>query len=146
MNMIRMMAVTFFASAIALTGALPAEAATARVMGNTQVRSGPSISYRVVGQLRRGDRVNVSRCSSSRRWCHVQARRTRNGWVNSRFLDRVSGSHGNRPGSVCFYGAADIFVSVDGNLSPRVVFQVEDPPRSASVSRPKSSDTHSLEG
>ena len=105
MNMIRMMAATFFASAMALTGAFPAEAATARVMGNTQVRSGPSISYRVVGQLRRGDRVNVSRCSSSRRWCHVPARRTRNGWVNSRFLDRVSGSHGNRPGNVCFCGA-----------------------------------------
>jgi uncharacterized protein YraI len=105
MNMIQIAAAAFFAGAVALTGALPAEAATARVTGTTQVRSGPGTSYRSVGQVRRGDRVNVTRCSSSRRWCHIQSRHSRNGWVNSRFLDRVSGSHRGRPGSVCFHGA-----------------------------------------
>ena len=65
MNMIQIAAAAFFAGAVALTGALPAEAATARVTGTTQVRSGPGTSYRSVGQVRRGDRVNVTRCSSS---------------------------------------------------------------------------------
>jgi uncharacterized protein YraI len=104
MNIVRMATVAFFAVVLALSGTVSAEAATARVTGTVQVRSGPGNSYRSVGQLRRGDRVNVTRCSS-RRWCHVQTRHTRNGWVNSRFLDRVSGGNNDRRGSVCFYGA-----------------------------------------
>ncbi len=52
MNMIQIAAAAFFAGAVALTGALPAEAATARVTGTTQVRSGPGTSYRSVGQVR----------------------------------------------------------------------------------------------
>ena len=33
--------------------------------------------HRKVGRLRTGDRVNVTRCAPSRRWCHVQSRRAR---------------------------------------------------------------------
>ncbi|MDE1997082.1 MAG: SH3 domain-containing protein [Rhizobiaceae bacterium] len=104
MNLVRMVAVVFFAIALALSSAVSAEAASARVTGSVQVRSGPGNSYRVVGRLHRGDRVDVNRCSSSRRWCHVSSRHTRSGWVNSRFLDRVSG-RGSSRGGVCFYGA-----------------------------------------
>lgn len=103
MSLIRMVTAAFFAIAIALTGAIPAQAASARVTGAVQVRSGPGTSYRAVGQLRRGDRVTVNRCASSRRWCHVQSRHSRSGWVNSRLLDRVPGQ-GSRRGGVCFYG------------------------------------------
>ncbi|KAA0698009.1 hypothetical protein DTW90_17985 [Neorhizobium sp. P12A] len=105
MRIIRIIVAAFFASAVALAGALPAEAATARVTGTTQVRSGPGTSYRSVGQVRRGDRVFVNRCSSSRRWCRIEPRHSRSGWVNSRFLDRVSGSRSRR-GGVCFYGSS----------------------------------------
>lgn len=91
------------ASATVLAGSLAAEAAPARTTANVSVRSGPGTHYRIVGHLRAGDRVNVSRCASSRRWCHVQSRRTRNGWVNSRFLDRVRGGS-NRRTDICFYG------------------------------------------
>lgn len=104
MSLIRMVTAAFFAIAIALTGAAPAQAASARVTGAVQVRSGPGTSYRVVGQLRRGDRVNVTSCASSRRWCHVQSRHSRSGWVSSRLLDRIPGDSSRR-GSVCFYGS-----------------------------------------
>lgn len=83
---------------------MPAEVARAVVTGNVDVRSGPGPRHRVVGRLRAGERVNVTRCASSRRWCHVQSRRTRDGWVNSRLLDRVRGGP-KRPGGICFFGA-----------------------------------------
>ncbi|WP_425537766.1 SH3 domain-containing protein [Pseudaminobacter soli (ex Li et al. 2025)] len=83
---------------------VPVEAARAVVTGSVDVRSGPGPHHRVVGRLRAGERVNVTRCASSRRWCHVQSRRTRDGWVNSRFLDRVRGGP-KRSGGICFFGA-----------------------------------------
>jgi uncharacterized protein YraI len=93
------------ATAITFAGILSAEAARAVVASSTSVRSGPSSDYRVIGRLRSGDRVNVTRCARSHRWCHVQSRNTRNGWVRSRDLDRIRGS---RPGSpstgICFFG------------------------------------------
>jgi uncharacterized protein YraI len=91
------------ASATVLAGGVSVEAAPARTTANLVVRSGPGAHYRIVGHLRAGDRVNVTRCAPSRRWCHVQSRRTRNGWVNARFLDRVRGGS-NRPSGICFYG------------------------------------------
>lgn len=87
-------------------GIVPAEAARAVVTANNvQVRSGPSTSYRVIGRLHRRDRVNVTRCHRSGRWCHVQPRHMRSGWVHSRYLDRVRGGSVGRPGSICFHGA-----------------------------------------
>ncbi|GLS30291.1 SH3 domain-containing protein [Mesorhizobium albiziae] len=104
MNLKQIAIVAALASSTTFVGAFPVEAARAVVTGNVSVRSGPSTQYRVVGRLRTGDRVNVTRCAPSRRWCHVQSRRTRDGWVSSRYLDRVRGGP-NRPGSICFYGA-----------------------------------------
>lgn len=83
---------------------LPAEAARAVVTRSVDVRSGPSPQHRIVGRLRAGDRVDVTRCASSGRWCHVQSRHTRNGWVNARALDRVRGSS-SRSSGICFFGA-----------------------------------------
>lgn len=91
------------AGVTAFAGVLSAEAAPARTTANVSVRSGPGTHYRIVGHLRAGDRVNVNRCAPSRRWCHVQSRRTRSGWINARFLDRVRGGS-NRPSGICFYG------------------------------------------
>lgn len=83
----------------------PAEAARAVVNGNPTVRSGPDADYPILGSLRSGDRVNVTRCSRSQRWCHVQSRHTRDGWVRSRYLDRIGGGSPGRPSSgICFYG------------------------------------------
>ena len=83
---------------------VPAEAARAVVTRSVDVRSGPGPKHRVVWRQRGGERVNVTRCASSRRWCHVESRRTRDGWVNSRFLDRVRGTP-RRSGGICFFGA-----------------------------------------
>jgi uncharacterized protein YgiM (DUF1202 family) len=92
--------------AMALSGVAEAQAASAVVTRTTQLRSGPSHNYRVVGTVHSRERVRVNRCDRSLRWCHVQPRRGRTGWINSRFLDRVGGGH-HRPGrgTVCFFGA-----------------------------------------
>ncbi len=104
MNVLHMATVAFFTVVLTLAEVAPADAASAQVTGTVQVRSGPGTSFRVVGQLRRGDRVTIDRCSSSRRWCNVRSRYSRSGWVASRFLDRVSSGGGSR-GGICFYGA-----------------------------------------
>jgi uncharacterized protein YraI len=103
MNFKQIVMLAIVAGAMTLTGVLPVEAAPAVVTGSVNVHSRPDTDSRVVGRLRRGERVNVTRCAPSRRWCFVQSRRTRNGWVNSRFLDRVRGS--NRQSGICFYGS-----------------------------------------
>ncbi len=93
------------AGAIVFTGTLSAEAARAVVAESTNVRSGPGSSNRVIGRVRSGDRVNITRCDRSHRWCHIEARNTRNGWVRSWYLDRVSGSRpGDRSSGICFFG------------------------------------------
>ena len=92
------------AAATIVMPALPAEAARAVVTRNVDIRSGPGNQHRVIGRLRSGERVDVNRCASSRRWCHVQSRRSRGGWVNARFLDRVRGGS-RRSSGICFYGA-----------------------------------------
>lgn len=95
------------AAATFLTGVIEAQAARAVATATVNVRSGPGVDYRVVGRLHRGDRVNVTRCTQSRRWCHVERRHGRDGWVNSRYLSRPGGGggHHNRPNEICFYGA-----------------------------------------
>jgi hypothetical protein len=104
MNLKQIAIVAALASVTTFVGVFPVEAARAVVTGNASVRSGPSTQYRKVGRLRTGDRVNVTRCTPSRRWCHVQSRRAPHGWVSSRYLDRIRGGS-SRPGSICFYGA-----------------------------------------
>jgi uncharacterized protein YraI len=90
-------------SLVFLAGNSVAEAARAVVAETVNVRSGPSTAHRVTGRLRAGETVNVTHCAPSRRWCHVQSRRTRDGWVRSWYLDPVRGGS-NRPGTICFYG------------------------------------------
>ena len=125
MNIVQLAATGFLAGVVALTEAPPAEAATARVTAATQVRSGPGTSYRAVGQVRRGDRVNVTRCSSARRWCHIQSRHSRNGWVNSRFLDRVSGIPAEDAAAYASMAPADMSAWVDSDPTTQHVFQLE---------------------
>jgi uncharacterized protein YraI len=103
MNVRRLSALAAFIFATLFVVTLPAEAARAVAVANVTVRAGPGVQHRTVGRLRAGERVNVTRCASSRRWCHVQSRRTRDGWVSSRYLDRVRGGS-NRPSGICFYG------------------------------------------
>jgi SH3 domain protein len=106
MFLIRFMTIAFLSGSLLLAGIVPAEAARAVVTANNvQLRSGPSSSYRVVGRVHRGDRVNVTRCAPSGRWCHVQPRSMRSGWIRTRYLDRIRGGSVGRPGSICFYGS-----------------------------------------
>jgi hypothetical protein len=104
MNLKEVVTLGALAATITFTGAVAAEAARAVVFGNPVVRSGPSQDYRAVGRLRSGDRVNITRCARSQRWCHVQSRHTRNGWVRSRYLDRISGSRPGPSTGICFFG------------------------------------------
>lgn len=105
MNVKGLAALSVLVTAVTFSGMLSAEAARAVVTGSTNVRSGPSSDYRVIGRVRSGDRVNITRCARSHRWCHVQSRHTRNGWVRSWYLDRISGSRpGNPSTGICFFG------------------------------------------
>ncbi|MBS3647816.1 SH3 domain-containing protein [Pseudaminobacter sp. 19-2017] len=105
MNLKQLAILTALAGAITPIAVSPVEAARAVVTRSTNVHSGPGSDFRVIGRVRGGDRVNVTRCASSRRWCRVQSRHTRDGWVRSRFLDRVSRRGPNRRGGICFFGA-----------------------------------------
>jgi uncharacterized protein YraI len=96
--------VGILATAALFAGRLPAEAARAVVVGNAALRTGPGTEYRVITRLRSGELVNVTSCARSRRWCHVQPRRFRSGWVASQFLDRVRGGRrGSRSSGICFF-------------------------------------------
>lgn len=104
MSKIRPMAIGLFIAACTLVGAGPALAARAVVVESTSVRSGPGSNYRSLGRVRSGDRVTINRCSGSRRWCHINSPRTRNGWVRSQALDRIGRGGSNRRGGICFFG------------------------------------------
>lgn len=85
----------FMAAALAVAGLPVATASAAEATATTavNVRSGPSTSYRVVGVLERGERVQVDRCTDS--WCEV-SRRGADGWVSSRYLS-ISDRTPSRP-------------------------------------------------
>lgn len=112
MNLKQIVAIVTLAAATSLTGIVSAEAARATVTANVNVRAGPGTDFRVVNRLRAGDRVEVRQCNRSGRWCQIDVRRGRDGWVSSRYLShRGSGRPGSswdgrpRPGSICFHGA-----------------------------------------
>lgn len=102
----RLLSIAVVFCAMALAGVAEAQAASAIVTNTVQLRSGPGTNYRVIGRVHARERVRVTRCARSLRWCHVEPRRGRSGWISSRFLDRVSGGH-HRPGrgTICFHGA-----------------------------------------
>jgi uncharacterized protein YraI len=105
-NLLKLMAATFISATMLWVGAEPAQAAAAVVTANNvQLRTGPGTSYRVVGRLRLRERVNVTRCIPSGRWCHVQPRGFRSGWVRARYLDPVRWGSPGRRGSICFHGS-----------------------------------------
>jgi len=104
MSKIQPMAIGLFIAACTLVGAGPALAARAVVVESTTVRSGPGSDFRSLGRVRAGDRVTINRCSGSRRWCHINSRRTRDGWVRSRALDRIGGGRSSNRGGICFFG------------------------------------------
>lgn len=101
----KLLSIAIIFGAMTFGGVVEAQAASAVVTNTVQLRAGPGTRYRVVGRVQARERVHVSRCDRSLRWCQVEPRRGRIGWINSRFLDRVSGSHRPGRGSVCFYGA-----------------------------------------
>jgi len=70
------------ALALGMTAA-SAYAATAYATGSVNVRSGPGTGYRVVDQLRRGERVDVQDCRGS--WCRV-SKSGPDGWVSASYL------------------------------------------------------------
>ncbi|MCS6759007.1 MAG: SH3 domain-containing protein [Candidatus Devosia euplotis] len=74
------LAVLALVATTAAATAVPAYAA-----GNVNVRSGPSIHYRVVDTLRRGERVDVQQCRGS--WCYIE-KRGPEGWVSANYLSR----------------------------------------------------------
>ena len=105
-----------FAAAIALAAAsffttLPAaQAAGATATATVNLRSGPGTNFHVIGRVHRGDRVFITRCQNSGRWCHVERRNGRDGWMSSRYLSVRGGNHWrghghHRRGSICFHSA-----------------------------------------
>lgn len=65
---------------LSVSGALAIEA---NATGSVNVRSGPGTSYAVLGQLQRGDNVNISQQSGG--WCRVSLSGP-DGWVSCRYL------------------------------------------------------------
>lgn len=111
MNLKQFVALTALATATAFIGTLPAEAARAVATGNVYVRSGPGSQHRIVGWLRPGERVEIARCDRAGRWCRIEQRRGRDGWVRSRYLSHrgSGGRHSSwggrhRSNEICFHG------------------------------------------
>lgn len=76
-------------SALTVAGALllpvAAEAASALVTGNVNLRTGPGTEYYKIAVLPEGTQVEVYGCLQDYTWCDVSAGPTR-GWVSSRYL------------------------------------------------------------
>lgn len=70
----------FVTSLFAVTSAY---AYTAQTTTALNVRSGPGTAYRVIDVLRRGERVDVNRCSNG--WCQLGLS-GRDGWVSARYI------------------------------------------------------------
>lgn len=65
-----------------------ASAASAYASSTVNVRAGAGIGYPVVDVLRRGDRVEVTRCVGT--WCFVQ-KPGADGWVSANYLSAGGG-------------------------------------------------------
>ncbi|PRD45252.1 hypothetical protein C5748_03320 [Phyllobacterium phragmitis] len=82
---------TFLVAGLLATSA--AQAATALVTTDLNLRNGPGTRYATIGVLPDGARVNVSGCTSGYGWCRVNYG-GRSGWASSRYLATRQGSTG----------------------------------------------------
>jgi hypothetical protein len=79
---------TFAAAAVALAVGAASTAAfayPATATAPVNVRSGPSTGYSIIDSLRRGETVDVQRCTGS--FCYVE-KNGPNGWVSANYLAR----------------------------------------------------------
>ncbi|MCZ4274082.1 SH3 domain-containing protein [Maritalea porphyrae] len=63
---------------------------TAKSSTALNVRSGPGTGYNIVDALYTGEKVNVNKCTKSRKWCYV-THSGPDGWVAAKYLKRVGG-------------------------------------------------------
>jgi len=61
---------------------------TAKSSSALNVRSGPGTGYNIVDALYTGEKVNVSKCSKSKKWCYV-SHAGPDGWVAAKYLKKV---------------------------------------------------------
>jgi uncharacterized protein YraI len=80
-------AAVLFAALLMPLAPLSAFAAAATASANVNVRSGPEGSYSVVGQLRAGEAVDISKCQGT--FCYISFGGT-SGWVSASYLTRDS--------------------------------------------------------
>ena len=75
---------TLLVAALAVSLVTPALAEpTARVSGgNIAVRTGPGLSYGIIGRIPNGTEVTLDYCTRDDRWCFV----TNTGWVDASWL------------------------------------------------------------
>jgi len=82
-------------AAILLNFAQPAQAAwRGYAVADVNMRSGPSVRYRVKVVVPRGSRLRVRNCRRS--WCNVRFRRLR-GWVSRRYISQSARRIYRRP-------------------------------------------------
>lgn len=89
-------------AAAALTAGSVAMAYPAQVVGNLNLRAGPSGEFPVVRVLYAGLRVEVMGCESDYQWCDIDAEGQR-GWANARYLQAT---FDNRPAILAQDGRA----------------------------------------
>ena len=80
-------------AAVVLTPAT-ATAAPGYATASVNIRSGPGTNFQVLGQLSRGQAVEVVECAS--RWCQIEVR-GRTGYVSRSYIAAGSGGGGNPP-------------------------------------------------
>ncbi|MCG6122711.1 MAG: SH3 domain-containing protein [Microvirga sp.] len=103
---------------LSLAPTAPAQAATAYVTNDLNMRAGPSTRYGVVRVLPAGSPVELLNCASRASWCEVAFRGVR-GWVSGRYLDDGY----RRPGRVIPADPGPVFggpvVTFEFGMSPR---------------------------
>lgn len=115
------------AAIAAFTGVAMAFPATSKTALN--VRSGPGTKYRVVDALYAGERVNVDRCTKSRKWCYV-THKGPDGWVSGKYLKRHKGGGHNAGGHKNDKPKFSIEFDSDGTFSFKFGNRPSHPPRS----------------
>ncbi len=100
--MLAVAAVAFMVSGFAMPSA--AQAATAYVSTDLNMRYGPSLDYRSFDVIPRGRTVEVLDCLPRRDWCEVEYRGY-TGWVSSNYLHTASDRRYN-------YGHASVSVPI----------------------------------